>query len=547
MRNEVVAVIGVIVIVGVSALAPRLKIAAPIILVLIGVGISIIPGVQPVVVPSALILTVVLPPLLYASAINLPLSDFRKNIVSITGLSVALVFVSAFGTGLLLFWLFPQLSLASAIALGAVISPTDAVSAASIAKRLGLPHRLTAIIEGESLVNDASALVLLRSAVAATAGAVSIWQVGGSFIYSVVVAAIVGAIVGVVTVWVRSQLRDPVLTTAISFAVPFLAYVPAEAVGASGVLAVVAAGLLTGHFGAKYFSAPSRISERLTWRTLSFLLENAVFLIMGLQLKGLVESVVDEKLSVQQAVLFGLYATVVLIVLRFVFVMPPAVLMKWRYRRRLARTGISFDPGAPEAPAGASGGLVLSWSGMRGVVTLAAAQSLPENTPYRPQLILIAFTVAIVTLVLQGTTLPMVIRWSGIRLASPVADREEFASLVDELQEAGRGMLENPSLVLSDGTAPDTEVVERVRHDALLRSQSAWELAQTAEHAAVAPGALPASEQYRELRLEVLRVERETLLDARDRESFSSHAITKAHEMLDLEESRLVQNEGLAD
>ena len=544
MRNEIVAVIGVIVIVGVAALAPRLKIAAPIILVLIGVGISLIPGVQPVVVPSALILTVVLPPLLYASAINLPLSDFRKNIVSITGLSVALVFVSAFGAGLLLFWLFPELSLASAIALGAVISPTDAVSAASIAKRLGLPHRLTAVIEGESLVNDASALVLLRSAVAATAGVVSVWQVGGEFLYSVIVAALVGAVVGVVTVWVRSKLPDPVLTTAVSFAVPFLAYVPAEAIGASGVLAVVAAGLLTGHFGAKYFTAPSRISERLTWRTLSFLLENAVFLVMGLQLKGLVEQVVDKHLSVPQAVLFGLLATALLIVLRFAFVMPPAILMARRYQRRLARAGTASARPDPDAPAGAPGGVVLSWSGMRGVVTLAAAQSLPENTPYRPQLILIAFTVAIVTLVLQGSTLPFVIRWSGIRRADPAADRAEFAALVDELQDAGRGLLENPSLALSDGTVPDPRVVERVQRDALLRSQSAWELAKAAEQADETP--VTPNQQYRELRLEVLRVERETLLDARERETFSSHVLTQAHEMLDLEESRLAQNEGLA-
>ncbi|MEF2978782.1 cation:proton antiporter [Subtercola sp. YIM 133946] len=544
MRNEVVAVIGVIVIVGVSAFAPRLKIAAPIILVLIGVGISIIPGVQPVVVPSALILAVVLPPLLYGSAINLPLADFRKNIVSITGLSVALVFVSAFGTGVLLFVLFPQLSFASAIALGAVISPTDAVSAASIAKRLGLPHRLTAVIEGESLVNDASALVLLRSAIGATAGVVSVWQVGGAFVYSVVVAAVVGGIVGVVTVFVRSKLRDPVLTTAISFAVPFLAYVPAEAIGASGVLSVVAAGLLTGHFGAKYFTAPSRISERLTWRTLQFLLENAVFLIMGLQLKGLLEQVVDHDLSVPQSILFGLLATALLIILRFAFVMPPAVFMAWRYWRRAAPPGVTRANAPADAPAGAAGGVVLSWAGMRGVVTLAAAQSLPENTPYRPQLILIAFTVAIVTLVVQGTTLPFVIRFSGIRLADPAEEREEFAELIDELQEAGRGMLDNPSLVLADGVVPDPGVVERVRRDALLRSQSAWELAQTADASTTAPAP---NQQYRELRLEVLRVERETLLDARERESFSSHVLTRAHEMLDLEESRLVQNEGLED
>ncbi|GAA1000032.1 cation:proton antiporter [Subtercola frigoramans] len=540
MRNEIVAIIGVIVIVGVSLLAPKLRIAAPIILVLIGVGISIIPGVQPVHVPSALILTVVLPPLLYASAINLPLIDFRRNIGSITGLSVALVFVSAFGTGLLLFSLFPELSLASAIALGAVISPTDAVAATSIGKRLGLPHRLSAVIEGESLVNDASALVLLRSAVAATAGAVSLWQIAGSFVYSVVVAAVVGAIVGAVTILVRSKLSDPVLTTAVSFAVPFLAYVPAESVGASGVLSVVAAGLMTGHFGAKYFTAPSRISERLTWRTLQFLLENAVFLIMGLQLKDLVVQVVDKNLSVSQAIYFGLLATGLLIIVRFVFVMPPTMISAWRRKRHPP----PVRPGAVvgDVPTGMAGGVVLSWSGMRGVVTLAAAQSLPEETPYRPQLILIAFTVAIVTLIVQGSTLPFVIRLTGIQRADAADEKVEFASLVDRLQEAGRGLLENPELVLPGGAVPEEAVVERVRRDAQLRSQSAWEVTSLAEADETNPAP---HEQYRELRLEVLRVERETLLDERDRGEFSSHTLTRAHEMLDLEESRLVQSEGL--
>ncbi|CAN5157590.1 Na+/H+ antiporter [soil metagenome] len=541
MRNEIVAVIGVIVIVGVSLLAPKLRVAAPIILVLIGVGISIIPGVQPIHVPASLILTVVLPPLLYASAINLPLTDFRRNLGKITGLSVALVFVSAFGTGLLLFSLFPELSMASAIALGAVISPTDAVAATSIGKRLGLPHRLTAVIEGESLVNDASALVLLRSAVAATAGAVSLWDVAGSFVYSVLMAAAVGAVVGAVTIFVRSKLSDPVLTTAVSFAVPFLAYVPAESVGASGVLSVVAAGLLTGHFSAKYFSASSRISERLTWRTLQFLLENAVFLIMGLQLKGLVEQVVDKHLSVPQAMYFGLLATGLLIIVRFVFVMPPTMFSEWRRKRRPPprQTGLAVG----DVPTGIPGGIVLSWSGMRGVVTLAAAQSLPESTPYRPQLILIAFTVAIVTLIVQGATLPFVIRLTGIQRSSAADESVEFASLVDRLQEAGNGLLDNPELVLPGGSLPDSGVVERVKHDARLRSQSAWETTvRLADESNPAP-----HEQYRELRLEVLRVERETLLDVRDRGEFSSDALTRAHEMLDLEESRLVQSQGSTD
>ncbi|MFB2582209.1 cation:proton antiporter [Herbiconiux sp. P15] len=549
MRLEIVAVICLIIIVGVSAFSPKLRLATPIVLVVIGIGISIIPGVPPVHVPSELILAGVLPPLLYSSAINLPLVDFRKNVGAISVLSVLLVIVSALVTGWLLYTILPDLNLAAAIALGAVISPTDAVAATSIGKRLGLPPRLIAVLEGESLVNDASALVLLRTAIAASAGTIALGGVGGvvlDFAYSSVLAIAVGLVIGFVTVFFRARLHDSVLTTAISFVIPFLAYIPAEAIGASGVLSVVVAGLYTGHMGAKHFSASTRISERLNWRTIQFLLENGVFLLMGLELKDIFLLAVDgsdaDNLNAPEAIALGVLAALALFVIRFAFVGPLLAIQRARVRRRLdaAATGprTAADDAALEEETGWRGGLVLTWAGMRGVVTVAAAQSLPEATPYRNQLILIAFTVSIVTLVLQGGTLPWIIRATKLKGIDETADHAEFATLVDELRGAGLRVLESPSLSLPGGEEVDEIVVERVRTDAVLRSESAWERARSADDQS------EPHRQYRVLRLEVLRAERAALLDARGRGEYSSRILVRAQLMLDQEESRLQQTDG---
>jgi CPA1 family monovalent cation:H+ antiporter len=543
MRPEIIAVVCLIIVVGISVLAPKLRLATPILLVVIGIGISVIPGVPPVHVPSELILAVVLPPLLYSSAINLPLVDFRKNLGSISILSVLLVIVSALVTGFLLYMVLPDLDLAAAIALGAVISPTDAVAATSIGKRLGLPPRLIAVLEGESLVNDASALVLLRTAIAASAGTIAISGFGGvvvDFGYSSVVAIAVGLVVGAVTVFLRSKISDPVLTTAVSFVIPFVAYIPAEAVEASGVLSVVVAGLYTGHMGAKHFSASSRISERLNWRTIQFLLENGVFLLMGLEIKDIFLAALNPRseadgLDAVGAVLLGLAAAAVLFVLRFGFVGPLLVVQRSRLRKR--------DPRSAEAreAAGWRGGLVLSWAGMRGVVTVAGAQSLPESIPYRNQLVVIAFTVSIVTLVVQGGTLPWLIRALRLRGVDEAADHEEFARLVDELRTAGEQVLEAPDLTMVVGEVVDEGVVDRVRGDAELRSESAWERARAADPDKA--GSAP-HRQYRVLRLEVLRAERTALLDARGRGAYSSRILVRAQLMLDQEESRLQASDG---
>lgn len=563
MEYALLGLSGLLAIVLVARFAPKLGVASPLVLVVVGIAASFFPGVPDIVVPPELILSVVLPPILYAAAVNVPLVDFRRNLKAITGLSVLLVIVSALLTGLVLYWILPDLSLPAAIALGAVISPPDAVAATAIGKRLGLPPRLVTVLEGEGLVNDATALVLLRTAIAASAGAVSLGEIAGEFAYAVAAAIVLGAAVGFASVWVRSKLDDPVLNTTISFAVPFIAFLPAEQLGASGVLAVVVAGLITGHNSARYFSAHDRISERINWRTAQFVLENGVFLLMGVELRALVEQVEADDLSVPAAIGLGILASVLLLSIRTLFVIPLIAVLR-HDQRRAADRGKTLDsairrlddpavdtPVPPDQTVrvrrfltrrradvafltseglGWRGGAVLAWSGMRGVVTLAAAQSLPVDIPYRPQLILIAFTVAVVTLLVHGSTLPILIRRLGIVGTDPVADRAELAGLIDEISSVGLATLDNPDLLAENGGDFSPDVIERVRDDSIMRSES------VAERGAGGPGP---HEQHRMLRLRVLEAERAALLDARATGAYSSRVMERAQNMLDLEESRL--------
>jgi Na+/H+ antiporter len=564
---SLLGVLGILIIVVVAVVAPKVGVVAPLILVVVGIAGSLIPGIPAVVVPPEFILAAVLPPILYAAAVNIPIVDFRRNVKAITGLSVLLVIVSALVTGAIFHWLLPQLSLPVAIALGAVVSPPDAVAATSIGRRIGLPPRVVTMLHGESLVNDASALVLLRSALAATTGAIAFVNLVGDFAYAVAAAIVIGFVVGHATVWMRSRLDNVVLNTTISFAVPFLAFVPADQIKASGVLAVVVAGLVTGHRSATLFSAQARINERINWRTAQFILENGVFLIMGFELKGLVDQVKDNHFSVTQAVGLGLLATVILAAVRIAFVIPLFALLrrderramqrksrtavilrrlrflvpaheKVRRKRRLTRKRADFAFLAAEG-LDWRGGAVLAWSGMRGVVTVAAAHSLPANTPYRPQLLLIAFTVAIVTLLVQGGTLPLVIRKLGVAGSDATADHAELASLVGEINQFGLVMLENPDVAQDDGDRFDPTVVERVRSESIMRTES---LSEFPAREVTGP-----QEQYRALRIQVIQVERAALLDARATGSYSSRVIERVQNMLDLEESHLRASDDTSD
>nr|WP_209905420.1 sodium:proton antiporter [Brachybacterium sacelli] len=552
---EIVAVLAVLIIVAASYFSSRLGLATPIILVLVGLGVSLIPGMPEVHPEPELILAVVLPPLLYSAAVNMPVMDFRRDLRTIGSLSVVLVLVSAFAVGALLWAIFPNLSFAAAVAVGAVVSPPDAVAATSIGKRLGLPPRLLTILEGEGLVNDATALVLMRTAVAATAGAFSFWHAAADFFYAVAVAIFVGTVVGFIAVRIRSEIDQPVLTTAISFVVPFIAFLPAELAHASGVLAVVAAGLVTGASGVRRLSVADRNAERTNWLTAQLLLENGVFLLMGLQLMTLIADVSHDGLSVWSAVWVGLVVTVLLILIRTFFVIPVVFAARRRrpgYEAQARRFSealdqVSSDERFQSHPRGERierwlqrrradakfyagnglgwrGGAVLAWSGMRGVVTLAAAQSLPTGFPYRTQLLLVAFVVALVTLVGQGGTLPLLIRLLGVRGTDEEKARRELSLLLTEVNEAAVGqVLANPELRRRDGTPFDPAVLEKARqmHERMSDPERR------------AHDEDPSRAQYPELMQLLLDAQQDALNEARSTGSYDSVTIKRAQKQLD--------------
>ncbi|MGN5240290.1 MULTISPECIES: cation:proton antiporter domain-containing protein [unclassified Rhodococcus (in: high G+C Gram-positive bacteria)] len=559
MDLTLIAIIGVASIVSVAAFSKRLGLAAPLMLVVFGTILSFVPGVPDVDIEPELILAGILPPLLYSAAVTMPAQDFRRNFKAISGLAVLLVIVTTAGAGVLFHLLIPDLGWAVCFALGAIVSPPDAVAATAVGRKLGLPSRLLTVLEGEGLVNDASALVLLRSAIAAMAGAVSLWQVAGDFLLSVVVATVIGIVVGIVNVRVRAWFEDSVLNTAVSFVIPFVAFVPTEHLGASGVLAVVVAGVVTGHLGPRYLRAEDRITEETNWRTVAFLLESAIFLIMGLSLEHLLDEVQDAGLPTGHGLLIGLVATVFVIAVRMLFVVPLVAVLKRderkaaeirplleRRRERLAQhpdeSGLHprrramvtrrFDRASADMDflvtetLGWRSGVVLAWSGMRGAITLAAAQSLPHDTPYRAELVLIAFVVAVTTLLLQGLTLPMVIRWVKVPGDDPARLRDEYGRLLSELAYSGEQ-------ALAAGAADaDPEVLDRVRSDSLIGKRES--LGTTPD-----PVRDTRREEYLRLRLLTIEAERRALLAVRDRGTYSSQTLNAAQRRLDIEETRL--------
>ena len=501
----------------VAGLSQRQGWSPPLVLVIVGVAASFAPGMPSVELDPDLVLVGLLPPLLYAAAIRTSLVGFAAVRDALLFLAVGAVVVTTVAVGLVTWWVVPGMSLAAALALGAVVAPPDAVAATTVARRVGMPRRIVTILEGESLLNDATALVAVTAAVAAITESVTVASVAWDFVVAVAGGALVGLAVTWVLARIRRRIEDPVLDTTLSFVAPFVAFLPAEAIGASGVLAVVVTGLLLGHKAPTLQSASSRLSEQINWRTVQFLLENAVFLLIGLQMKGLLEDVADSDLSTGRIVLICLAVLLATILVRIVYVM----LATWLYH-----------VGPPKMRRRAwpwSSGIVVSWAGMRGVVTLAAVFLLPEETPQREVLRLAAFTVVAGTLLIQGPTLPWLVR--RLRLAGPDAaeDALQAASLVTEATRAGIDRLEEVRVARRSrrGHRPARGARRAAgRHDLGAPRRSHGELE-------------PPSVAYRRLRLEMLAAERETIVRARDAGTVDDEVLRAAMTTIDLEESLL--------
>ncbi|PSL39255.1 sodium/proton antiporter (CPA1 family) [Labedella gwakjiensis] len=508
MEILVVGVAALIVIAGATALGPRLRVAAPLILVVLGIVVSFLPVLPDFEVDPEWILAGILPPLLYSAAVSMPAMNFRRELNAIGGLSIVLVVLSAVVLGFFFSLVIPGLGIWWGIALGAIVSPTDAV-ATSIVRRLGVGGRIVSVLEGESLLNDATALVLLRSAIAATAAAVSFWDVAGDFAFAVAIAAVLGVVVGFANLWVRQRVTDSTVNTVLSFTVPFLASIPAELLGASGLVAAVVAGLITGHGAARRLSPQHRASDAQNWRTVELVLEGGIFLIMGLELSALMADVEAAHEGVHNAVIIALGALLLTVLVRAAYLTPLLTILRGRRLRREQakpriealneRLGESGEPAewpfgrrAPMTdqrvrqtrtrlrrlladmdyyvaePLGWREGGVLVWAGMRGAVTLAAAQTLPSDTPNRSLLVLIAFFVAAASLMLQGGTLSRVVRWLKPAGVDEDAQRAERAALLELLSDVSRRVREEQGLPPVGGPASavvvDTDADARNAH-----------------------------------------------------------------------------------
>ncbi|WP_307861989.1 Na+/H+ antiporter [Nocardioides sp. SYSU D00065] len=493
-----------------TAVSDRLHVPAPLLLIVVGAAASYVPEVPTIHLESEVVLLGLLPPLLYAAAIQTSLVDFNANRGSILRLSVVLVVITSLVVGAVVQWLVPGIGWAAAIAIGAVVAPPDAVAATAVARRIGLPRRVVTILEGESLLNDATALVALRTAIAALSGGVALTEIGVDFVRAAGGGLVIGVAFFLLVAWLRKRVTDPLMDTAISFLTPFAAFVAAEEIHASGVISVVVAGLLLGHKAPIIQTAQSRITERITWRTVAFVLENTVFLLIGLQLDWILADVADSTLSSARIALVCVATLVTVIVVR----------MAWVFATLLFRR-LGTDP----VPAAWT--FLIGWAGMRGVVTLAAAFVIPDDAPHREVLLLVAFTTVAGTLFLQGLTLPLLTRLLKVPSPDPAEDALSRAALLQSAADAGFARLEELEYDDHHGVAAQI----RARLDQ--RTFAAWEQLSTAIDEETP------SELYARIRGEMIEAERAKVLMVRSKGKVPSDVVSQVLGMLDIEESML--------
>jgi monovalent cation/hydrogen antiporter len=510
-----VAVVGVV-----AAGARRLAWSEPLALVVVGIALSFVPGLLEIRLTQDLVLIGLLPPLLYAAAIRTSLIDFKANRRPILLQSVGLVAFTVVTVGYVAWWVMPGVSLATAFAVGAVVAPPDAVAATTVARRVGMPRRIVSILEGESLFNDATALVALNTAIAALTASISPWQVGWQFVRAAGGGLLIGGAAALVLALVRRAIDDPVLDTTLSFAAPYVAFLPAQEAHVSGVLAVVVTGLYLGHRSPQLQSARSRIAENVNWRTVQFLLENAVFLLIGLQVRNLIQSVQDDHVPWGEVIGSCLAVFAVTVLARVV----------WMFSATATFHLLRLQPWSWATCA------VTAWAGMRGVVTLAAAFALPAGTSGRALVALAAFTVVAGTLLLQGLTLPWLVRRLRLPGPDPAEDALQTAGLVDTAARAGLAVLEE---LTTDDDPP--EVIAELRERAMRRSNDIWEQLGRSQSELEPPAAV-----YRRLRLQMLSAERSSLVAARNSGVYDDEVLRGALNAIDLEESLLDRIEDAA-
>jgi monovalent cation/hydrogen antiporter len=506
------------------AAAPALRIPYPILLVLGGLVLGFVPGVPTLQLPPELVLIAILPPLLYSSAFFTSLRELRANVRPIGLLSIGLVLATMVSVAVVARTLVDDMSWTAAFVLGAVVSPTDPIAATAIMRRLGMPRRLVSIVEGESLVNDGTALVLYRVAVTATvAGTFSMWDASWRLVWSVVGGVAIGLVVGFLVAAVRRRLDNPPVEVTIALITGYLAFIPANAVEASGVLAVVTAGIYLGWHTPELTSFDTRLQGAAVWGIFTFILNALLFVLVGLQLPRILDALTG--FSAAQLMWWGLLVTGTVVVTRLLFV----PVFTYLPRRLLG----AFSPNNPPPPPARA--FVVSWAGMRGAVSLAAALAVPLTTdagnpfPQRDLIVFLTFCVILGTLVGQGLTLPLVIRALGIEADN--LDEKEHAKARIKAADAALARLEE--LTGEDWVREDT--VERLRGLYGFRRNRFLSRFDEDDDGEIEARSL----NYQRLRRELFDAERATIVDLRRRGVIDDEVERRLHRELDLEDARL--------
>ncbi|MGG5821634.1 Na+/H+ antiporter [Falsiroseomonas sp. HW251] len=499
-----------------ALLARRWQVPYAVILVVGGMALAFIPGLPQVTLDPGLALAFFLPPLLMASAWRTDWRAFRANLRPILLLAVGCVLFTTLAIAVVAKLLIPDLPWAAAVALGAIIAPPDAVAAEAVLQRLPIPRRIVVVLQGESLVNDATALVLYRFAIAAfAAGGVAFEQAAGSF----VLVAAGGLGVGLAIAWLVEQsfarLRDPMLVTAASFIACFASFLAAEKLHLSGVMAVVTTGLVLGQRQHRVITPEMRVASVAVWSFTEFLLTSLVFILVGLQLRGILSRI--GQYGDGQLLMLAAAISVALIVSRFVWVFPAT------YVPRLVPAIRRHDPHPSWRET-----FVVSWAGMRGVVSLAAALALPLDFPQRDLLVFLSFCAILATLVVQGTTLEWVIRRLQVEEKRPLGMAREEAVARRAVARATLAEIERRAEDILEG-AVARDLLEEYREKARVFHGVADGRGQSELEARM------------RIRLAALRAGRLALLDHHRDDGLSDELLAAIESEIDLEELRILR------
>ncbi len=514
--REIELVLELLVVVAlIATVARRLGVPYAIPMVVGGLLLGFIPGLPRIVLTPDLVLLIFLPPILFSAAYATSFRDLRANVRQIGQLAFVLVLITMAGVAVVAHWLVPEIGWPAAFALGAIVSPPDAISATAIAQRVGLPRRAVIILEGESLVNDATALTAYRVAVAVAVG--TSFALGSAALQLLVTlfgGIAVGLVVGWVIVRVVSHLDDAPVETTVSLIAPFAAYLPAEQLGVSGVLACVTAGLMLGRAAPTILSSESRVLATSVWQMVIFLINAFVFVLIGLQLPAVADSSAH---SLTQFLVVGAAASATVVIVRIAWIFLSSYAAAFLARRHTRQRYPEWQ-----------GLLVVSWAGMRGSVSLAAALALPAVPPFpgRELIIFAAFSVILVTLVGQGLTLPLLVRRLGFSGDANLGGEETHARRV--ATEAALSRL----IGLRDEWPDHIPLVDQLRQRYEHRT----------EHEQADPNDEEADQElieHRQIRHEVIEAERLSVIHLRDIGEINDDVLRRLERELDLEELRM--------